>query len=145
MGLKRTRTASRRTRGMAMVEMVFVLPLLILLVFAIAEFGLMFSRWLTLSNAVREGARAGVAFRGTQDECKAASPSVTKQVQERVATYAQAGGLPLKSGDVIVLNTCEDSTKDLSVSATYPFKLNIPFASLNQVDIAYQSTMRNEF
>ena len=49
---------------MAMVEMVFVLPLLLLLVFAIAEFGLMFNRWLTLSNAVREGARGGVVYRG---------------------------------------------------------------------------------
>ena len=64
MAMTRTRRLKRRTRGMAMVEMVFVLPLLILLVFAIAQFGLMFSRWLTLSNAVREGARDGVAFAG---------------------------------------------------------------------------------
>ena len=144
MGLKRTRTSKRRTLGMAMVEMVFVLPVLILLVFAIAEFGLMFSRWLTLSNAVREGARAGVAFRGTKDECKAASPSVAKQVQTRVANYAQAGGIPLNPSDVNVQNTCEGPDNDLIVDASYLFKLNIPFASLNNVNLSYKSTMRNE-
>ena len=53
---------SRRTQGMAMVEMVFVLPVLLMVLFAIAQFGLMFNRWLTLSNAVREGVRAGVTW-----------------------------------------------------------------------------------
>ena len=43
-----------------MVEMVFVTPLLMMLMFGIAEFGVAFGQWQTLSNAVREGARAGI-------------------------------------------------------------------------------------
>jgi Flp pilus assembly protein TadG len=52
---------------MAMVEMVFVLPVLLILLFAVAQLGLMFNRWLTLSNAVREGARAGVTWDASCD------------------------------------------------------------------------------
>ena len=124
---------------MAMVEMVFVLPLLILLVFAIAEFGLMFSRWLTLSNAVREGARAGVAWRGPNCD----TDTVEDDVKTTTGTYARAGGVPLADDDVTVNGAC-DSGNSLQVSASYDFKLNIPFGDLGTIPIAYQSTMRNE-
>jgi hypothetical protein len=46
-----------------MLEMVIVAPVLLLLLFAIAEFGIAFAQWQTLSNAAREGARVGVVFR----------------------------------------------------------------------------------
>jgi Flp pilus assembly protein TadG len=129
---------------MAMVEMVFVLPLLILIVFAIAQFGLMFSRWLTLSNAVREGARHGVTFRGTVAECNAQSPSLTNQVKSKVVSYAQAGGMPLQTSAVTVSGACAGPGTQLTVDATYPFTLNIPFADVNPVLLSYSSAMRNE-
>lgn len=136
MGLKRSR---KRTRGMAMVEMIFVLPLLILLVFAIAEFGLMFSRWLTLSNAVREGARAGVAWRGSSCDPK----TTEAEVRSRAGAYARAGGVPLQDSDFTVTGVC-DSGSSLVVSAKYDFKLNIPYGPLSSLPIAYKSEMRNE-
>ena len=139
MGLKRNRN-DKRTRGMAMVEMVFVLPLLVLLVFAIAQFGLMFSRWLTLSNAVREGARLGVVWRL---DCAGASPPVAQQVKDTVVTYARAGGLPLYDTDVTVAGECKTGEK-LDVSATYSFQINIPFAQIDSIPISYKSIMRNE-
>ena len=136
---------------MAMVEMVFVLPLLILLVFAIAQFGLMFSRWLTLSNAVREGARVGVTFRGTQAQCNAATPPVTTQVGNAVRSYAAAGGLNLINPlvQVNVSGACGPPGTPLTVDVTYQFRINIPFARLgtggnNQIPLTYSSTMRNE-
>ena len=139
MGLKRTRNG-KRTLGMAMVEMVFVLPLLLLLVFAIAEFGLMFSRWLTLSNAVREGARAGVAWRGPN--CNPAT--VENDVQTIAGNYARAGGVPLANNAFTVTGACDGAGTDLVVTASYNFQLHIPFATLSSVPLAYQSSMRNE-
>jgi hypothetical protein len=133
-----SRRVHRRTRGMAMVEMVFVLPLLILIVFAIAEFGLMFSRWLTLSNAVREGARAGVTF---DSPCVAGN--VTTRAQNAASSYAKAGGVPLDPADFTVSGACV-SNGELKVDANYDFKLNIPFASINTVNLHYSSSMRNE-
>jgi Flp pilus assembly protein TadG len=133
---------------MAMVEMVFVLPLLILLLFAIAEFGLMFSRWLTLSNAVREGARTGVMYRAWT--CPDDKTNVENEVKQSVVTYAKAGGIPLTTSDVNVGKVggvggaCGGSGTPLKVDAAYKFMLNIPFASLSSVNLSYSSTMINE-
>lgn len=49
----------RRKRGQALVEMALVLPILLLLVFGIVEFGRIYHCHMTLTSATREGARAG--------------------------------------------------------------------------------------
>lgn len=50
----------KEERGQAMVEMALVLPILLLLVFGIIEFGRVYNSYLEVTNAAREGARAGV-------------------------------------------------------------------------------------
>ena len=141
-----TRARKKRTRGMAMVEMIFVLPLLLILVFGIAEFGLMFSRWLTLSNAVREGARNGTNYRVSPsgNQCPGKKSAIENEVKNTVVEYANAGGVPINTGDVNVTGICDPSGDPVEVSASYDFKVNIPFASLNTIPIAYKSKMRNE-
>ena len=57
----------RAEAGTSIIEATIVLPLIILLVFATAEFGISFTRWNSLTNAVREGARTGVVFRSPCD------------------------------------------------------------------------------
>ncbi len=53
----RTHKFINNRKGQAMVETIFVLPLLFLLVFGIIEFGRIYFTYSILSNAVREGAR----------------------------------------------------------------------------------------
>jgi len=48
------------SRGQDLVEMALVLPLLLALLLGIVEFGVIIWRYNTVSNAAREGARAGV-------------------------------------------------------------------------------------
>lgn len=48
-----------RQRGAALVEFVLIAPVLVLIVAAIFEFGLAFRDSMTLSNALRSGARVG--------------------------------------------------------------------------------------
>jgi len=125
---------------MAMVEMVFVLPVLLLVLFSIAEFGLMFSRWLTLSNAVREGARTGVTYRFPCDPT-----TVTSDAKKAVMDYAAGGGLNLAVSDINVTGQCVTTgTRSLKVDASYDFNLNIPFFSTTSIPLKYSSTMRNE-
>jgi len=50
----------RSERGQALVEMALVLPVLVLLIFGIIEFGRVFNAYLIITNAAREGARAGI-------------------------------------------------------------------------------------
>jgi hypothetical protein len=47
-------------RGAELVEFAFVLPLLLLLVLGLVEFGFLFQRYLVVTNAAREGARVAM-------------------------------------------------------------------------------------
>jgi Flp pilus assembly protein TadG len=50
----------RTERGAELIELALVLPILLLMFAAIVDFGLMFQRFLVVSNAAREGARIAV-------------------------------------------------------------------------------------
>jgi Flp pilus assembly protein TadG len=50
----------RNNRGQAMLEFALVLPILLLLVFGIIDFGIIFFDNLVITQAAREGARVGV-------------------------------------------------------------------------------------
>lgn len=69
--------------GGQLVEFALVLPMLLLVVLGIAEFGFIFQRYEVLTNAAREGARIAVL------------PGYsTADVQARVAAYVAAGRVP---------------------------------------------------
>ena len=53
---------SRRQRGQATVELALVLPVYMLLLLGMLEFGLAFDHLLSISYASREGARVGAAL-----------------------------------------------------------------------------------
>ncbi|MEE9495904.1 MAG: TadE/TadG family type IV pilus assembly protein, partial [Desulfobacterales bacterium] len=50
-------------RGTAAIEFAIVLPLLMVLIFGIIEFGLVFYDKAMVTNASREAARAGIVYR----------------------------------------------------------------------------------
>lgn len=69
-------------RGQAVIEMALTLPLLLLVVFGIIDFGFMFQRYEVVTNAAREGARLGVL------------PDYTPvEAQNRALDYMRAAGL----------------------------------------------------
>ncbi len=49
-------------KGAAMVELAITLPILLIVFFAIMEFGLILYDKALITNASREGARAGIVF-----------------------------------------------------------------------------------
>ena len=62
-------TVIRHDRGQAVLEFALVLPILLLLLFGIIEFGIVFHDNLVLNQAAREGARLG-AVGGTDEEIR---------------------------------------------------------------------------
>jgi len=50
-------------RGGSMVEFALILPILLIIIFAIIEFGIIMYNKAIVTNASREGARAGIVFR----------------------------------------------------------------------------------
>jgi Flp pilus assembly protein TadG len=56
----RSGDAAHRDRGAAAVEFALVVPLLLMVLFGILDYGLLFSNALSVKQGVREGARQGV-------------------------------------------------------------------------------------
>jgi hypothetical protein len=71
-------------RGAELIEFALILPLLLLIMLGIVDFGFMFQRYEVLTNAAREGARVAVLPGYT-----------TADVQARVCAYVETGGVPL--------------------------------------------------
>ena len=75
-------THRRSERGAELVEFALVFPLLLLVLFGIMDFGLLFQRYETVTNAAREGARIAVLPGYAQAD-----------VQARVNQYLAVAGL----------------------------------------------------
>jgi hypothetical protein len=133
----------KRRMGTAMVEFVITLPVLMLILFATVEFGVLFGRWHTISNAAREGARTAVVFRSG---CNASA--VTSEVRTRVKAYAAPLGITLADGDIAVSGVCGASDTSSSVSITLPYTFSVVpnFATSVSptINLLGQSIMRNE-
>ena len=74
------RRRCRSERGAELIEFAVVLPILLLVFAAIVDFGMVFQRFLTISNAAREGARIAVLPGYSQID-----------VQNRVTEYVRNG------------------------------------------------------
>jgi Flp pilus assembly protein TadG len=71
-GMKKP-TASQRQRGQSLAEFAIGVPLLLLVVLAILEFGVIFFDQITVSSAARSGARAGALHQATAAQAQAAA------------------------------------------------------------------------
>jgi hypothetical protein len=80
--VKRSRARWSDESGAELIEFAFSLPILLLLVFGIMDFGLLFRRYEVVTNAAREGARVGI-LPGYADA----------DITARVNQYLTAGGL----------------------------------------------------
>ena len=88
----------RSERGAALVEMVLIVPVLLTLALGVAEFGLGWKDSLTISNAMRAGARVGSAAANgrTADyevlqAIEAAMSSIPKNAIEQIVIYEANG------------------------------------------------------
>lgn len=101
-------------------EFAFVLPLLVLFVFGIIEFGRAYNAKVTLTAAVREGARTAAI---------ATTACGTTPVLQCVETTTRDAASGLKSGSIDVdaaLCDAIPTPTNASVEVAYPFKYTIP-------------------
>jgi Flp pilus assembly protein TadG len=114
------RTASR---GIATIEFVLAVPVLMLLVFAIAELGRAFVQYTVLANSIRNAARyvAGQALNGSTG-LVSVSAQLQTQGQNLAAYGSIAGGTPILPGltpsQITVANA---GNGNVSVSVEYPY------------------------
>jgi Flp pilus assembly protein TadG len=98
-------------RGSALVETAFVLPLLMLLLVGILEFGRLFMIQHAVTNAAREGGR--VAVLPYKDE---------SDVEAAVEDVLQRSGLDVGQADISVSGVRASPGSATTVTVTYPYR-----------------------
>ena len=87
-------TSSGREQGQSAVEFALVLPLLLMLIFALIEFGVLFMSWVTVEHSAREATRYAVTGRS--------EAGLTRLESIVEVAESQAGWLPFALDSVIV-------------------------------------------
>ena len=106
------------SEGQALVEFALLLPLFLLLLFGMIDFGRAYSASVTLTNAAREGARFGVI-----------QPTNTSGIISRVHTTAG----PYNDSNLLVTPSCSPSCSsgnDVIVLTNYQFSFITPLAAI---------------
>jgi hypothetical protein len=121
-------TTLNNPRGAAAVEFAIILPLLVMFVFGIIEFGIVFYNKAMITNASREAARAAIVHRVpalTADEMKA-------EVDNAIAKHLSDPGdpsksllipkdIPLPTADSDELAFCTDAGDELNVTLRWGY------------------------
>jgi Flp pilus assembly protein TadG len=130
----------QNNKGVAAVEFAICLPILILLVCGSIEFGLLFYNQQVITNASREGVRAGIV-EGT----------VNADIEQIVKNYCTGNLINLKNGSseleavTISKEGVDPNPIDLTVSVTYDYDfLFAGILGFNQTTLSAQTIMRME-
>src|SRR5579872_6047616 len=116
-----------------MVEFALVLPVLLIILLAILKFGLLFENYLTLTDAVRSGARTLAIGRGTANACTPANAQVQASSGSlkwaSVTINPQNGGTTSTPGPPTFTSpdSCTSLTSGnaVTIQASYPCDLSI--------------------
>ncbi len=81
------RASQARQRGVAAVEFAIVLPILLLIIFGIVEFGVALYDKAVITNASREAARAGVVLKSPKLTATAIQNVVLNYTSSRLLTF----------------------------------------------------------
>ena len=108
------RTITTDESGQTMTEFAIILPVLVVLLFGIIQFGIAFMHSVTLTDAVRAGARKAAVSR------TAANPT-------QAATTAVLGAATDLDPSKLSVNVTSSwvSGNTVTVNATYPYQINL--------------------
>ncbi|MEW6242693.1 MAG: TadE family protein [Bacillota bacterium] len=120
----------RGDKGQALVEMAFVLPILILLLLGIFEFGRAFNAYLTLQHSTREGVRRGVT--GATDQ----------EIVDRIRQTAAALDWSQVEVHITPPEGERRSGMELNVSTVYTFRFVVPVVSSWSEGIRLQTSLK---
>ena len=118
---RRARRLGGRSRGAAAVEAALVLPVILVIFFAILEFGLLFKDWLGVVSAVRAGARIASAeprvstfAQDAANQVANASTAIDMSGLQAMCVYqADSNGNPIGgNGSFTSCSTCVKFTWD---------------------------------
>jgi Flp pilus assembly protein TadG len=120
---------ARSPSGQALVEFAVVLPVLMMLVLGIAQFGIAFNNYIMLTDAVRAGARQLATSRGTANPCQVSAgklaAAATTLTPANISATMTIAGVGTYSGTPPTNPSCPgqgnnmQAGSDVVVTATY--------------------------
>lgn len=128
-------------RGVAAAEFALLLPVLLTILFGIIEFGMiMYSREI-VTNAAREGARAGIV--------QGPPKRTVGEISSIAQNYLTSTGVNPANVTFTVTGAGLVNPNSLTVQATYPYNFLIPYLPMvvgipNPLTIQTQVVMRHE-
>jgi Flp pilus assembly protein TadG len=104
----------RSQKGQSLTEFALALPILVLLLFAVIQFGIVFNNYETLTDATRAGAR------------KAAVGRQLPNPQNAVISAVRSSATDLNQSDLsITVTSTWQPGADVTVTATYPYSIRL--------------------
>jgi Flp pilus assembly protein TadG len=107
----------KNEQGQTMVEFALCLPIMCLLLFGVIQFGIVFNNYVTLTDAVRAGARKAAVSRNLG---AGGAVAATQQAVRDSATDLDKTKLP----NATVTSTWEHADQ-VTVCAQYPYGVNL--------------------
>jgi Flp pilus assembly protein TadG len=123
----------RREDGQAFVEFAIVLPILALLIFGIAQFGVAFHNYLAITDAARVAARAA-AVKRTSSPCAAATTAIQNTVSAAQWTEVSSR---------ITCTAGSNVGDQVKITINYPYEIGLPGVSAAG-DLTASATERME-
>jgi len=106
----------RRENGQALVEFTLLIPVILFVLMAIAQFGGLYNHYVTITDATRAGARMAVVSRSATDPVATAVQAVRDSahtLDQSQLTVTVTPSPPWTSG------------QQITVTATYPYSLDL--------------------
>ena len=121
-------------QGQTMVEFAMVIPLILVILFAVIQFGVVYNDYVTLTDATRVGARKAATSRHE------VSPEATAETAARNS----ATGLDPAKVDFDVNATAWEHGESVTVEGTYPYTINLLGFVVASGDLTSETTERVE-
>jgi Flp pilus assembly protein TadG len=112
----------RKQEGQAMVEFALILPLLLVIVLGIIHFGVVLNNYVTLTDAVRAGARQAAVSRTVANPTQATTDRVKQSAAGLDQSQLEITVTPYNPNDGT--NTWVQGG-DVTVEAKYPFSVRL--------------------
>lgn len=122
-------------KGQSMVETALVLPIVILLLMGIIDFGLLFNNYLVVANASREGARnAAVGYNDVQIQGLVAGASSTLDQSRLTTTVYPSESLRKKGEEVSVTVEYDNSLFTPVISSIIPNPVHLKVKTVMRIE-----------
>jgi Flp pilus assembly protein TadG len=131
------RVSARDERGQTMTEFALVLPILVLLLFAVIQFGIVFHNYITITDAARAGARKGaVALHSGAKSGASAATAAAKASAENLDQSKLAVSVSASPGWT--------QGSDIKVTVSYPYALKLLGVTVQSGTLSSSTTERIE-